>query len=86
MDLRMVSRVLAPQLVCSDLYSAGDSPFFLGVMTMRVVLVFFFFFLYVYYYLHIACFNALSLRRFLLFLSFFFCKCVRVRYLFFFQE
>ena len=44
MGLRGVSRVSAPQLVCSGLYSAGDSlfPFFLGVTTMRVVLVFFF--------------------------------------------
>ena len=36
----------APQLECSGLYSAGDSLFplffFLGVTTMRVVLVFFF--------------------------------------------
>ena len=44
--------------------------FFLGVTTMRVALVFCYFFLCVYYYLHIACFNALSLCRFLLFLSF----------------
>ena len=45
---------------------------------MRVVVVFFF---CVYYYLHIACFNALSLCRFLFFS---FCKCVRPYLLFFF--
>ena len=49
MSLRGVSRVSAPQLVCSGLYSAGDSLFpflffFLGVTTMRVALVFFVFF------------------------------------------
>ena len=47
MGLRGVSRVSAPQLVCSGLYSAGDSLFplfFLGVTTMRVVLVLFFLF------------------------------------------
>ena len=55
--------------------------FFLGVTTMRVVFVF----LCMYYYLHIACFNALSLCRFLVFLSFSFSKCVR-RYLLFKNE
>ena len=44
-----------------------------------------FFFVCVYYYLHIACFNALPLCCFLLFLSFSFCKCVR-RYLPFFSR
>ena len=52
MSLRGVSRVSAPQLECSGLYSAGDSLFpfffffFLGVTTMRVALVFFFFFFF----------------------------------------
>ena len=66
--LRGVSRVSAPQLVCSGLYSAGDSLFplfFLGVTTARVVLVFFF---VCVTYLHIACFNALSFPPFLEFL------------------
>ena len=86
MSLRGVSRVSAPQLVCSGLYSAGDSLFpffFLGVTTMRVALVFFFFFFCVYYYLHIACFNALSFPSFLEFLFLLMCSTVPVPSFFF---
>ena len=70
----------ASQLVCSGLYSAGDSLFlfffycfFLGVTTLRVAR---FFFVCVYYYLHIACFNALSFPPFLEFLFLLMCSTV----------
>ena len=86
MGLRGVSRVSAPQLVCSGLYSAGDSlfPLFFFGCYDHACCSCFFIFVCVYYYLHIACFNALSLCRLLLSLSFSFCKCVRRCLLFFF--